>query len=199
MPEPLVLTPPASPEVEHAPTADVVTTMTALLEHGGWARSGDLARVSGVHRDTARRILRQLASAGWVEARELEGETRYRIGPELPRLGLAFLGLLQREQDDARTRFQAATVPHTWAPGAGGRMAWRPAPRTAKGGGVPRKLAIVDQRHRIRVHYRTWELCGVVPGQSVEYTILSAGPLDIQVWDLDGVEIQKVSTVDGAP
>src|SRR5690606_1416595 len=101
-------------EPEHAPTADVVTILTALLEHGGWARSSDLARVSGVHRDTARRILRQLASAAWVELREAEGETRYRIGSELPRLGLAFLALLQREQDDALSRFQAATIPHGW-------------------------------------------------------------------------------------
>ena len=68
MPE-LPFSPPPAPEVEHAPTADVVTMLTALLEHGGWARSGDLARVTGVHRDTARRILRQLAVTAWVEIR----------------------------------------------------------------------------------------------------------------------------------
>lgn len=128
MPDPTLFTPAPAPaaEPEHAPTADVVTILTALLEHGGWARSSDLARTSGVHRDTARRILRQLAQVAWVELREAEGETRFRIGSELPRIGLAFLALLQREQAELQARFQAATIPHGWTPGAGGRMAWRP-------------------------------------------------------------------------
>lgn len=112
-------------ETTHQPTADVVAIVGHLLEHGGWARSAEIGRVAGVHRDTARRILRELGDAGWVEARPIDGETRYRIGPELPRLGLAFLALLQREQEETKRRWTAATVPHTWQPGGVG-MAWRP-------------------------------------------------------------------------
>jgi predicted transcriptional regulator len=132
---------PTETEVEHQPTADVVLTLTYLLEHGGWARSSELARVSGVHRDTARRILRQLTNAAWVEAREVEGETRYRVGPELPRIGLAFLELLQREQWEIRKRYDAATVQHDWVPGPGGRMAWTRDPGPADARPVLRRVS----------------------------------------------------------
>jgi len=120
MPEPI------EPEIEHQPTADVILIVSYLLEHGGWARSSELARASGVHRDTARRILGQLAQSAWAERREVEGETRYRVGPELPRIGLAFLELLTREQAEILGRYNQAVIPHSWTPGAGGRMAWRP-------------------------------------------------------------------------
>lgn len=114
--------------VEHQATADVVTILTHLLEHGGWIRPADLAALCGVHRDTVGRILAQLALSGWAEQRDLDGRPRYRIGAELPRIGLAFLELLQREQQAVRARFDAATVPHDWAPGSGNRMTWQPAP-----------------------------------------------------------------------
>lgn len=113
----------AEPEIFHAATADVIALLSALLEHGGWVTSGQLGLT--LHRDTARRMLRELARAGWVEAREGEGETRYRIGPELPRIGLGYLALLQAEQEQLAGRFAAATIPHTWTHGSRGQ-AWKP-------------------------------------------------------------------------
>lgn len=117
--------PAAEAEAFHTATADVIAILGVLLERGGWTSPGQLGLT--VHRDTARRILRELARASWAEMRELEGETRFRIGPELPRIGLAYLSLLQAEQEQIASRYQAATVPHAWTHGAHG-LSWKPAP-----------------------------------------------------------------------
>lgn len=196
MPDPLAPITPASPavpapEVEHAPTADVVTILTALLEHGGWARASELGRASGVHRDTARRILRQLSLSRWVESQDLDGETRFRIGPELPRIGLAFVTLLQREQEDARARFEAATVPHTWRPGPGGQMAWAPlaASRQRPGGAVYHR--VVDSWGRVALDGQQWAINDMAPGQAVVLVRIEQEP-GVRAWSLDGYEIEAV-------
>ena len=117
-----------------APTPEVYTPdsqhraiLEALLAHGGWMMTSQVAEAAEVARDTARRFLRDDAREGWVERQTFEtGEERWRIGPVLPRLGLAYLRLLEREQSAIRERFDAATVPHDWQVGANGQSQWRP-------------------------------------------------------------------------
>lgn len=113
------------PEIHHQATADLVSMMDVLLEHGGWMKTGTVAERAGLGRDTARRMLRELGAAGWVEGAELDGEERWRIGPVLPRLGLAYLDLLRQKQEQLRASYDAATIPHTWQAGPHGQ-AFRP-------------------------------------------------------------------------
>lgn len=72
----------------HKGAADVMALLLVLARRHGALGTGELAQAAEVHRDTARRILRELAAAGWVRlVGQDEGEV-WSLGPELPRLGL---------------------------------------------------------------------------------------------------------------
>lgn len=119
-------TPPSN--ILHPPTALVCALMRELGEHGGHLATAELADAVGAHRDTVRRALQELASQGWVDqSKARDGSDRWRIGPELPRIGLAHLALLTAEQDALRDRFNAATVRHQWTTTPDGQPRWRPA------------------------------------------------------------------------
>lgn len=74
----------------HKATADVMALLLVLARHAGVLSTRELAESAQVHRDTARRILRELAGQGWVRVvGEGDGEA-WSLGPELPRLGLDY-------------------------------------------------------------------------------------------------------------
>lgn len=76
---------------EHHQTAgDVVTVLLVLALHGGVLTTAAVSKRTEIHRDTARRILRELASHGWVEQLERDEVEYWALGPELPRLGLDY-------------------------------------------------------------------------------------------------------------
>ncbi len=72
----------------HKATGDVMALLLILASRHGSMATRELAEAAEVHRDTTRRMLRELATAGWVRVvGQDEGEV-WSLGPELPRLGL---------------------------------------------------------------------------------------------------------------
>lgn len=81
-----------------------------LLGHGGWMSTQELATKLDTHRDTMRRICQTLAFKGWLVSQDVDGKQMWTIGPELPRIGLAYLELLTRRAQGLRAEFDAATA-----------------------------------------------------------------------------------------
>lgn len=74
----------------HKATGDVMALLLVLAHHAGALPTRELAERAEVHRDTARRILRELATQGWVRVVGQDDAEVWSIGPELPRLGLDY-------------------------------------------------------------------------------------------------------------
>ncbi len=74
--------------VVHQATANVVQTIGALHEHGGWMSTSDIANQADIHRDTCRKVLAELKLYDWVVHAERDGQDRWRLGMALPELGL---------------------------------------------------------------------------------------------------------------
>lgn len=106
------MTPPtATPS--HEATAAVVRTILHLVEHGGWIATAALAEKTGIGRDNQRRILVELLTYAWVERSTDEQGDRWICGPGLPRLGLAYLELLNERSRSLRSTFEALHRPLT--------------------------------------------------------------------------------------
>lgn len=102
----------------HRSTALVCELMDALLLHGGWTAFSALLARDLAHRQTLEAAIAELAARGWVERRERDNEAWLRPGPELPRIGLAYLRQLTAEQEDLERRaIRAAAVVNTLVPG----------------------------------------------------------------------------------
>lgn len=98
----------------HKATANVVLLLQCLLEHPGWMTLADLADATSIHRTTLEAMLGELVDVAWVEA---ERNTRFRLGPGLPRLGLTFQEQLLNQMAGVRARWDAlATHPATTHP-----------------------------------------------------------------------------------
>lgn len=94
--------------VTHKGTSHVCAILDTLLEHGGWMNTKAVAATAEVPRPTAKDILAELTTRHWVEHRESDGAQLWRIGPELPRIGLTYLDLQQRAAQAARLNVQRA-------------------------------------------------------------------------------------------
>lgn len=95
----------------HRATADVMVILTTLAAAGGVLSTSRLARLANVHRDSTRRILRELETAGWVRRIDDEQGENWTIGPELPRLGLHYQQRLVEAQRQLAADFQRASAP----------------------------------------------------------------------------------------
>ena len=102
---------PAAAEPLHTATANVADVLDVLLAFPGWLGTKDIAARSSTHRDTTRRILAELERRGWVEHRLVDETDAWAIGPELPRIGLAYLERLGAEQARLRGMAAHATLP----------------------------------------------------------------------------------------
>lgn len=89
----------APAEPLHRNTANVCQALEVLLAADGWLTTRQVADAAGVHKNTAPDILEELASRGWVERRDVDGSPRWLIGPELPRIGLAYQRRLAAEAE----------------------------------------------------------------------------------------------------
>ena len=95
----------------HLATSDVIAIVNALLNHNGWASTRQVQVLSGVHRDTARRVLGELARHGWV-AHASDGDAdRWSLGPELIAIANAWTRALVAEQQRLRALFDLAQLP----------------------------------------------------------------------------------------
>ncbi len=103
---------------QHAATANLVQIAGVLLEHGGWVTTQGLAERTGIHRDTCRRILAEGARAGWFAHAEDDGGDRWSLGPELPRIGLAWLQKMTERACALKAEFD--TITNSMAPRARG-------------------------------------------------------------------------------
>lgn len=74
----------------HEAAWSMMSLLTALMEHGGMLSTAQVAQKADLGRDAARRMLRTMAATGWVRRLEIEGAEWWRIGPELPRIGLVY-------------------------------------------------------------------------------------------------------------
>ena len=81
--------------VSHKATGHVCAVLDVLLACGGWLNTKAVAEAAEVPRPTTRDILAELRTRHWVEHREADGAQLWCIGPELPRIGLAYLQLQQ--------------------------------------------------------------------------------------------------------
>lgn len=114
--------------ITHRATANVVALLTHLARHRGWLSApalADMPHVTG-NRDAARRVLNELAAHGWVEAADHGEGTLYRLGPELPRVGLAWMQQLQAEITSLQAAAHRATATHRWCLDATGKRQWIP-------------------------------------------------------------------------
>lgn len=88
--------------------------LLVLAEQGGALSTADAGQRADVQRDTARRILRQLADAGWVRPVAGAGEgDRWVLGPELPRLGLDYQRRLVEAARELKADWDRCTAPIT--------------------------------------------------------------------------------------
>lgn len=102
---------PDSRVVHHEAAAAVCDLLAALIEHGGWLSTAELSERTGVGRDTARRVLRELSSRGWVRPETHAGAEVWTIGPELPRIGHAYAALLAARLAALRAELDRVVAP----------------------------------------------------------------------------------------
>lgn len=76
--------------VHHEGTRQVMTILLALLAHCGWLSTSEIAATCEMHKDTVRKMLRELATDGWVRLTTADGIDLWQLGPELPRIGIQF-------------------------------------------------------------------------------------------------------------
>jgi len=95
----------------HKATLAVVKLITHLRIHGGWLTTSLLAAKCQLARETVRRVAEELQAHGWVEGRNIEGTTWWRLGPELPRIGIDYQRRLAAEANDLQQRFTTALSP----------------------------------------------------------------------------------------
>lgn len=89
----------------HKGTRAVVSLIDDLQAANGWQPTSAIVARTGIHKDVAPAMLEELASCGWVERREDEHlGTLWLIGPELPRIGLAYQRRLHRAAEELRAR-----------------------------------------------------------------------------------------------
>lgn len=82
----------------HKPTAAVVELLT-LLGDSDLLSLIQIEAALGVHAQTTTKMLEELTAVGWVETRVQSGRTLYTLGPELPRLALAYQRRLAAEAE----------------------------------------------------------------------------------------------------
>lgn len=92
-------------------TWTTMLVLDALLNAQGYLTTIQVGERVGTSRETARRILRTLLSAGWVHRAEVEGADLWLLGPELPRIGVQFHELLAARQRALRADFDRLQVP----------------------------------------------------------------------------------------
>lgn len=101
---------PAAAE-HHQGAADTMALLLVLAAHAGVLPTSEVARRADVGRDSARRILRALATQDWVRRFDGEDGERWSLGPELPRLGLAYQRRLVEAAEALSADFARLTAP----------------------------------------------------------------------------------------
>lgn len=74
----------------HVAAGNVVQLLSALAERDGWSTTTELGDACDIHRDTARKILAELATWAWVLHDDSAGQDRWRLGTALPELAVAY-------------------------------------------------------------------------------------------------------------
>lgn len=86
----------------------VMAVLGQLLDAGGWLTSRELGERAGLDRNQVRRICRTLEVVGWVRRESHDGSDFWTLGPELPRIGMAYQRQLQKQAEQLRADFDRA-------------------------------------------------------------------------------------------
>lgn len=95
----------------HKSTAQVCELLNMLEQADDWVPTRALAERAEVPRSTASQALEELAGRGWVEERRTDAGRLWRLGPELPRIGLAYQSRLVAEAAELKRRFEHSLSP----------------------------------------------------------------------------------------
>lgn len=101
-------------ETGHKGTRAVIRVLDTLSAADGWLPTPSIVTRTGLHKELVPQVLDELAAHGWVERRDNpELGPLWLIGPELPRIGLAYQRRLEREARELRDRTLALLVERT--------------------------------------------------------------------------------------
>lgn len=132
---------PADAGQHHGATACTLAILTILSAHAGWLSLVDITTrvaerldTAAPSRDTIRRQLVEMTAWGWLEQGEAattaqsQGASRWRLGGELPRLGLAWMRVLHSEMQRMSAQVNWASAAHEWRLDRWGRRSLEPYP-----------------------------------------------------------------------
>jgi len=91
----------------HQATQNVVAIVDLLFDADRWMNTSEVGSNAGISRDTAKRVLAELRTQGWVKHADRDGQSAWQLALRLSQLGLAHqarlvarMRELRREHDE---------------------------------------------------------------------------------------------------